>query len=180
MKRVLQWLLSHKRPIILAALGVALFIAATKLLGFRVVGLFSFVIIWFINFALGAGAGWAAVRLWYFRHQPLIKWMGVYITAFIVDVIGAVVLLFVAKGVVLTWKFSTVMFTSTLLSNVLRAPLIIYLIRGPSTLTLPDAKKSGEMEPEFWLKAFRKIVREEMRRAGKVGVSNRRRQPPTK
>lgn len=184
MKRLYQWLLSHKRPIILAALGIVLFVALGQLLTFRVVAVFSFVVIWFIHVALGIGAGWAAVRLWYFRHHPLIKWVGVYITAFIVDVLAAVVLLFMTKGVTLTWKFSTVLFVSTLICNVFRAPLIIYLIRGPSTLALPtEEEKSGEMPPDFWLDAFRQIVREEVRRARRVtkaSLSSRRKLPPKK
>lgn len=123
-----------------------------------------FVIIWFIHLILGVGAGYAALRLWYGRHHPLIKWVGLYMNAFIIDVLSAVVLLFMAKGVVFTWKFATVMFVATFLSDIVRAPLILYLIRGPSDLPpLPvDPANSGQMPPQFWMDAFRKIVKEEI------------------
>lgn len=115
-----------------------------------------FVIIWFIHLILGIGAGYAALRLWYGRHQPLIKWVGLYINAFIIDVLSAIVLLFMAKGVILTWKFATVMFVSTFLGDIVRAPLILYLIRGPSELPLPVEPIVSQMDQ------FRKIVREEI------------------
>lgn len=123
-----------------------------------------FVIIWLIHLILGFGAGYAALRLWYGRHHPLIKWVGLYMNAFIIDVLSAIVLLFMAKGVVLTWKFATVMFVSTFLADIVRAPLILYLIRGPSdSPPLPaDPANSGQMPPQFWMDAFRKIVKEEI------------------
>lgn len=113
-----------------------------------------FVIIWFIHLILGVGAGYAALRLWYGRHHPLIKWVGLYINAFIIDVLSAIVLLFMAKGVVLTWKFTAVMFISTFLGDVVRAPLILYLIRGPSELP-PDPAMNH-------LDEIRKVVKEEI------------------
>lgn len=165
MKRLFKWLLSCKRWLILTLSSIPLLSLAVWLLTLRTASLILFVLIWFAHVALGMGAGWATVRLWYFRHHPLIRWVGVYMLAFIVDVIGAVILVFVARGVKFTWKFSAVMFVSTLVSNVFRAPLIIYLIRGPSTLSLPaEAETSGEKPPDYWLTEFRKIVREEVRR----------------
>lgn len=153
----------RSRWLILAACSIPLLIFAVWLLTFRTAATIFFVLIWFSHLALGIGAGWAAVRLWYFRHHPLIRWVGVYITAFIVDVLSSVVLVFVARGVKLTWKFSTVMFVSALMCNVLRAPLIFYLIRGPQALSLPaHPETSGNLPPEYWLEAFRKIVKEEV------------------
>lgn len=114
-----------------------------------------FVIIWFNHLILGVGAGYAALRLWYGRHQPLIKWVGLYMNAFIIDVLSAIVLLFMAKGVVFTWKFATVMFVSTFLSDLVRAPLILYLIRGPSELSVPEPVVNQMDE-------FRKVIREEI------------------
>lgn len=153
MKRLYTWLLSRKHWLI-ALCGTSLTALVVWLYTFRTAALIILVVIWFIHVILGVGAGWAAVRLWYFRHHPLMKWVGVYITAFIVDVLSAIVLLFVTKGVTLTWKFSTVMFVSTLICNILRAPLIIYLIRGPSEL--PAEPVVNPMDE------FRKIVREEI------------------
>lgn len=122
-----------------------------------------FVIIWFIHLILGVGAGYAALRLWYLRHNQLIKWVGLYINAFIIDVLSAIAMLFMAKGVTLTWKFSAAMFISTFLGDIVRAPLILFLIRGPSALSLPvEPETSGAKPPQFWLDEFRKIVREEV------------------
>lgn len=125
-----------------------------------------FVIIWFIHLILGFGAGYAALRLWYGRHHPLIKWVGLYIIAFIIDVLSAIVLLFMAKGVILTWKFATVMFVSTFLGDVVRAPLILYLIRGPSELPVPAEPAASQLEQ------FRMIVREEIDRPKMVQKSD--------
>lgn len=123
-----------------------------------------FVVVWFIHLIVGIGAGYAALRLWHSRHHPLIRRVGLYMNAFIIDVLGAIVLLFVARGVTLTWKFSSVLFASTLLGDLLRAPLILYLIRGPAKEpVLPHPPEtSGGMPPRFWLDAFRVIVREEI------------------
>lgn len=123
---------------------------------------FLFVVIWFIHLILGIGAGYAALRLWRSRHHPLIKWVGLYMNAFIIDVLSAIVLLFVAKGVVFTWKFAAVMFVSTLLSDIARAPLILYLIKGPAKAPLSLHETSGDMPPQFSMAEFRKIVREEV------------------
>lgn len=133
-----------------------------------------FVVIWFIHLILGVGAGYATLRLWRSRHHPLMKWVGLYMNAFIIDVLSAVVLLFMAKGVVFTWKFTTVMFVSTLLADVVRAPLILYLILGPGDVpALPAGpSNSGQLPPQFWIDESRKaldeirtIVREEINAA---------------
>lgn len=115
-----------------------------------------FVIIWFIHLILGVGAGYATLRLWRSRHHPLMKWVGLYMNAFIVDVLSAIVLVFVAKGVVFTWKFTTVMFVSTFICDVIRAPLILYLIRGPSEPPPPTGPVVNQMDQ------IREIVREEI------------------
>lgn len=183
MKKFYIWLLSRKRWLVLLLTSIPLLTLVAWLLTFRTATLIFFAIIWVFHVGLGAGAGYAALRLWYFRNHPLIKWMGVYMLAFIIDVIGAIVLLFVAKGVRFTWKFSAVMFVSALLSNIFRAPLIFYLIRGPQLLPDTEPAKSGDQPPEFWLEAFRKIVREEVRKArqvSKASALSRRRQPPRK
>jgi hypothetical protein len=126
-----------------------------------------FVAVWFIHLTLGIGAGYATLRLWRSRHYPLIKWLALYMNAFIIDVLSAIVLLFVAKDVILTWKFAGVLFVSTLMSDIVRAPLIVYLIKGPAKAPLPVAQieASGELPKEFWLEALRKVVREEVDRA---------------
>lgn len=132
-----------------------------------------FVIIYLIHLILGIGAGYAALRLWYSRHVPLIKWVGLYINAFIIDVLSAIVLLFVARGVKLTWKFSAVMFISTLLSDIVRAPLIIYLIRGPEPVAALEEPKADAGEHLFRLEELRTIVREEVNLALQAKASDR-------
>lgn len=164
MKRLYRWLLSRKRWLTLALPGILLLALAGLALTSRTGAIIFFAIIWVVHLALGFGAGYAALRLWYFRHHPLIKWVGIYVTAFIVDVASAIVLLFVAKGVRLTWTFSAVMFISTLISNFFRAPLIFYLIRGPEPLSLPAETPDSGNKPQELLEAFRQIVREEVAR----------------
>lgn len=131
----------------------------------RTIATLLFVIIWFIHLILGVGAGYAALRLWYSRHHPLIRWVGLYINAFIIDVLSAIVLVFVGRGEKLTWRFMAVLFISTFLCDMVRAPLILYLIRGPATAPLPmvhEPETSGALPPQYWLDAFRVIVREEL------------------
>lgn len=95
--------------------------------------------------------------------------------AFIIDVLSAVVLLFVARGVKLTWKFAAVMFVSTFLSDIVRAPLILYLIKGPTKASLPlshPPEQSGALPPEEWMQRIRQIVREEIAASTKKGSIN--------
>lgn len=160
MKRIISWILSHTRWLIPAASIVLLLTLAVLLLPIKRVAVYVFVAIWFINVVLGVGAGYATLHLWSLRRHPLIRWMGLYMNAFIIDVLSAIVLLFVMKGVVLTWKFSTVLFISTLISNIFRAPLIFYLIKGPQELPLPleKEKKSGELPPEHWEHYFEQMI----------------------
>lgn len=162
MKRIAYWTLSYKRWIVLVVYTVPLLLWAGWALSFRTVAVFVFAIIWVIHLALGFGAGYAALRLWYSRHYPLIKWMGLYINAFIVDVLSAIVLLFVARGVILTWKFTTVMFVSTFISDLIRAPLIFYLIKGQAPLPPTPTGKTIEEPPPRLLDEFRQIMREEI------------------
>lgn len=110
--------------------------------------------IWFYNLALGAGAGYAALRLWSSRHQDLIREMGLFLSGFVVDTLGSVVLVFVASDVKLTWKFTSVWFISTLLSNLLRTPLVLVLIRGPKRLPKAIPPSSGELPPQVWHERF--------------------------
>lgn len=159
MKRITSWVFSHKRWLIPVASIFLLLLAAILVLPLKIVAAYVFVAIWFIHIGLGAGAGYASLHLWSLRRHPLIKWMGLYINAFIIDVLSAIALLFVMKGVTLTWKFTAVLFISTLISNIFRAPLIFYLIKGPQELPLPVEKEtSGESPPEHWEQYFEQMV----------------------
>ena len=124
---------------------------------------FMFAFVWLLRLALGAGAGYAALRLWDYRSHPLIGRLGLYINAFVLEALTAIVLLFVARGVKFTWTFTIVMFVGALLGDMVRAPLIMYLIRGPEEEVLPaSTPASGAMPPDFWRKEFREAVREEL------------------
>jgi hypothetical protein len=119
------------------------------------------VVVFLFNLALGAGAGYAALRLWSSRHHPLIWRLGIYLNAFIVDALISIVLLFVARGVRFTTTFAAVMFTGTFISNMARIPLIVYLIKGPRPVPA-KVPVSGDLPTDFWLDSIRNIVREEI------------------
>lgn len=129
----------------------------------RQFGLFTFVVVWFLHLALGAGATYAIIRLWELRRHPMIWRLMVYITAFGIEALTAIVLVFVARGVKFTWKFSAVMFIGALLGDVVRIPLIAYLIKGPTNGALASHEEVSRALPaEFWMREFREAVREEL------------------
>lgn len=123
----------------------------------RTVILYFLVAVWFFNLALGAGAGYAALRLWSSRHQDLIRELGLFLSGFVVDTAGSAVLIFVANGVTLTWKFTAVWFGSALLSNLLRTPLILVLIRGPKRVSDAVLQTAGELAPAVWHERFDRL-----------------------
>lgn len=103
------------------------------------------VVIWLFHLVVGAGAGYAAIRLWGSRRQPLIRRMGLFLAGYVVEVISAVVLLFVAKGVVFTLKFSAVMFGLMLIADALRVFLILYIIKGPQAVPQGATSAANEI-----------------------------------
>jgi hypothetical protein len=111
------------------------------------------VVVFLFNLALGAGAGYAALRLWSSRHHPLIWRLGIYLNAFIVDALISIVMF--------TTTFAAVMFTGTFISNMARIPLIVYLIKGPRPVPA-KVPVSGDLPTDFWLDSIRNIVREEI------------------
>lgn len=122
-----------------------------------------FVLIYIVHLALGAGAGYAALRLWPARHHPLVWRVIVYMHGFIVEAATSVVLLFVARGTFFTQSFAIVLFTGMLIGDVVRAFLIVYLIKGPAEHQLLKAPEtSGSKDPDFWRQEFRLIVKEEI------------------
>ena len=126
--------------------------------------LWFFVVIWFYHLVVGAGAGFAAWRLWPERKIRFVKYTMIHLHAAILDSLSAIVLLFLAKGVHLTWKFSAALFAFTVMRDCVRLPLIFYVMRGPkATEGLTDAKRSGEMAPEYWQNEFRQAIRSEVK-----------------
>lgn len=147
-----------RRWLMLATCSVPLLLCAGWALSHRIVATLTFVVIWFIHLAMGVVAVVAATRLWRSRHVPLLRWLWLYINAFLIDVLSAVVLLFVARGVKLTWKFSAVMFVSTLLSDIARMPLLFSLIRGAAEQPAKRGPQtSGETLPEIWYERFDRL-----------------------
>lgn len=128
--------------------------------------LFVYVLIYILHLALGAGAGYAALRLWPARRHPLVWRVIVYMHGFIIEALTSLVLLFVARGTFFTQAFAAVLFTGTLLGDVVRSFLIVYLIKGPTNgALLQQSETSGSKDPEFWRNEFRLIVREEVTQA---------------
>lgn len=165
MKRLYTWFLSRRYWLASVAGLVALFLFVGWLLTFRTASAFLFAAVWLVNLIIGIGAGYAALRFWYARHVPLIHEVGLFILSSAVDAATAVILIFVTRGVRLTWKFASVWFAGALLGNLFRVPLIILAIKGKDRLPLPVTEPvpaSGDLPPQFWLDAFRQIVAEEL------------------
>ena len=119
------------------------------------------IVIWMFHVVIGAGAGYATIRLWEFRTQPLIMRLGLFLTGYVVETLSAVVLLFLARGVRFTLKFTAVMFGLMLVSDLLRVWLILYLIKGPDAIQVEET--SGSKEPDYWRREFREAIREELK-----------------
>ena len=90
-----------------------------------------FVVIWFLHLAVGAGAGYAALRLWRARRNPFIWRTGLYLCAMVVDLFASILLVFMARDVRFSWKFTIVMFAAAVIEDMIRLPLIIYVLKGP-------------------------------------------------
>lgn len=96
-----------------------------------------FIAIWFIVLLVGAGSAYALYRLWPDTEIEFVRRTAYHLWAGIIEAITASTLIFCAKGVVFTWTFSTVLFTGAFLRALSRLPLILYVIRGEKTVTLP-------------------------------------------
>lgn len=124
--------------------------------------------IWFLHIVLCAGAGWAVLRLWYHRYHPLMGRMGIYMLGFVAE--GAVsTTLLAITSTQRTWTFVLVWCIGTLITDLPRVPLIVYIIRGPGKGP-PEVQSSGSQPVEFWLEEGRRIVREEIQAAMKQFV----------
>lgn len=131
----------------------------------RQIGLWAMVVLWFLHLLLGAGAFYAIIRLWPSRANPFIRRIAIYMHGTVIGAVMAIVLVFFAKGVTLTWKFTIAWFAGTLLMDAVRVPLILYLcLGGDNGKTSEGMKSSGQMPPDFWRHEFREAVREELDR----------------
>lgn len=108
--------------------------------GAKYAGTLTLVILYLIHLLIGAGAGFAILRLWYYRDNPLVKRMAIYMHAAPIGALTSIVLLFMAKGVTLTWKFSITLFAGTLLADIVRLSFVVYVLKGdnPHTSTVPE------------------------------------------
>lgn len=130
------------------ALGM---VAVGRAAGARYAGTLTMVILFFIHLLIGAGAGFAILRLWYYRENPLIRRMAVFMHATPIGALTSIVLLFMAKGVHLTWKFSITLFAGTLLMDLVRIPFILYVCKGddPHASTVPEVVTKPPASPDM-------------------------------
>lgn len=95
----------------------------------RVWGLL-FIAVWFFQLVVGAGAGFAAMKIWRARDDKFAFRLLLALHAPIINALMAIVLIFMARGVKLTWKFTAVWFAGSLLADLAVLPLILLLIKG--------------------------------------------------
>lgn len=126
----------------------------------RRVATWTFVVIWFVHLIIGAGAGYAAWRLWPDRANTFVRLTMVHLHAAIVDAVGGVVLIFLAANVRFTWKFSLAFFAFAFMRDIVRMPLILYVIRGPKRGKSDTPDRS---DAELWQAAFRQAIRDEVK-----------------
>lgn len=88
------------------------------------------VIVWFFHLLVGAGGVFAIIRLWPERQIDFIKFTMIHLHAVVLDALMAIFLLFMARNVQLTWKFSIAWFIFTLARDIVRLPLILWLFLG--------------------------------------------------
>lgn len=155
-----RWVIGLSCALLFAGL---FFWGLSGLLGVRRVVIWSCVIVWFLHVFIGAGAGFAAWRLWPDRENAFIRRVVIALHAQMVATISAIVLLFMSSGVVFTRKFAVTLFLSTLIMDAAVLPLILYIVRGPQRDKTEIPNRSGEMPPEFWKKEFRNAVRSEIK-----------------
>lgn len=127
------------------------------------------VVLWFLHLTVGGMAGVAAwLRVWskrvdeYGNRDLFAVWLTVSLSALPAESITAVLLLFMARGVTLTWKFTITLFAGTLIADLMRVPLITYLIKPKKqpSQALQSRTSSGEMPPDFWRTDVREAINE--------------------
>lgn len=97
----------------------------------KTVAAYLFIAIWCYHLAIGVAAWAAAYRIWPERHNLFVKYTMIHLHAAMFDALGAIVALFLAQGVKFTWKFSIGIFGFMLLRDMVRLPLVLYILRGP-------------------------------------------------
>jgi hypothetical protein len=119
--------------------------------GAKYAGALAMVVLYFVHLLVGAGAGFTVLRLWYYRGNPLIRRMAIYLHSAPIMAVTSIVLIFMAREVQLTWKFSIVWFAGTLLADLTRLPFVFYMLRGddPQASTVPQRVTRPPAAPDM-------------------------------
>jgi hypothetical protein len=119
--------------------------------GAKYAGALAMVVLYFVHLLVGAGAGFTVLRLWYYRGNPLIRHMAIYLHSAPIMAVTSIVLIFMAREVQLTWKFSIVWFAGTLLADLTRLPFVFYMLRGddPQASTVPQRVTRPPAAPDM-------------------------------
>lgn len=149
---------------ILILIGLVLFFwGLIQGVGFpaRTVGRWSAVVVWVLTCVIGIGAGYACWKAWPDRGNAFIVRTIMILHVPMVYAIGAVLLLFMFRGVRFTWKFSLTLFSVMLVADLLTMPMIFYIIRPSASKVVNEQEtQSGALPPDFWQKEFRDAVRD--------------------
>lgn len=79
---------------------------------------------------VGAGAAFAAMRIWPERKDKFSFRLILSLHAPMITALMAIVLIFMARNIRLTWKFTITWFVGTLLADLAVLPLTLLLIKG--------------------------------------------------
>lgn len=107
----------------------------------KLAGTWIFFAIWLYHLATGVVAGVAIFRIWPERANLFVRYTLIHLHAAVFDALGALVCLLLAKDVVFTWKFTIAVFSAMLIRDIVRAPLLLYILR-PSMETGAGANHS--------------------------------------
>lgn len=147
----------HRTPrgCVIATAFTLLFAAGMFILGYyagaKYAGTLTLVVLFFVHLTIGAGCAFAILRLWYYRENRLIKRMALYMHGAPIMALTSIVLIFMAKGVVLTWKFSITLFAGTLLADMVRLPFLSYMLKGdrPPASNVPERVIKPPASPDM-------------------------------
>jgi hypothetical protein len=89
-----------------------------------------FIAAWFFFLAVGAGAGFAAMKVWPARKDRFAARLLWSLHSPMIIALTAILLPFMARDVHLTWKFTITWFVGMVLSSLTTLPLILMLIKG--------------------------------------------------
>lgn len=98
--------------------------------GIKYVASVLFFLVWIFRLLVGAGSFYIVFgRLWRERFR-FIKLVKIYLCGAIIEAAGSIPLVLMSNTVVLNWRFSITLFTIMFFTDLVRLPLIFYLLRG--------------------------------------------------